>query len=50
MLKKINHIGIAVKSLEEAIPFYRDQLHMQFQGCEEVVEQQVKVAFRVIGE
>ena len=26
MLTKINHIGIAVKSLDETLPFYRDQL------------------------
>jgi len=50
MLKKINHIGIAVKSLETSIPFYRDQLGMSFEGTEEVVEQKVKVAFFQIGE
>ncbi len=50
MLKKINHIGIAVKNLETAIPFYRDQLGMTFEGTEEVAEQKVKVAFLEIGE
>ncbi len=50
MLKKINHIGIAVKSLEDSIPFYRDQLGMTFEGTEEVAEQKVKVAFLQIGE
>jgi methylmalonyl-CoA/ethylmalonyl-CoA epimerase len=50
MLKKINHIGIAVNSLEEAIPFYRDILCMTFKGVEEVVEYKVKVAFFQIGE
>jgi methylmalonyl-CoA/ethylmalonyl-CoA epimerase len=50
MLKKISHIGIAVKSLDEAIPFYRDNLGMIFQGSEEVAEQQVKVAFFLVGE
>ncbi len=50
MLKKINHLGIAVKSLETAIPFYRDQLGMTFEGTEEVAEQKVKVAFLQIGE
>ena len=39
MLSKINHIGIAVKSLEETIPFYRDNLNMAFAGIEEVAEQ-----------
>ena len=50
MLKKINHIGIAVKSLEASIPFYRDQLGMTFEGTEEVADQKVKVAFLQIGE
>ncbi|ABQ24867.1 methylmalonyl-CoA epimerase [Geotalea uraniireducens] len=50
MLTKINHIGIAVNSLDEAIPFYRDNLGMAFRGMEEVVEQQVKVAFLEVGE
>ncbi len=50
MLTKINHIGIAVKSLEDSLPFYRDQLGMTFLGCEEVAEQKVKVAMLQIGE
>ena len=50
MLTRINHIGIAVKSLEETIPFYRDQLGMTLLGCEEVTEQKVKVAMLQIGE
>jgi methylmalonyl-CoA/ethylmalonyl-CoA epimerase len=50
MLTKINHIGIAVKSLDEALPFYRDNLRMAFAGIEEVAEQKVKVAMLQIGE
>src|SRR6266567_535861 len=50
MLKKINHIGIAVTSLDETIPFYRDMLGMAFLGIEEVAEQRVKVAMLAIGE
>lgn len=50
MLKKINHIGIAVASLEAAIPFYRDNLGMSFAGIEEVAEQKVRVAMLQIGE
>ena len=50
MLTKINHIGIAVKSLDETLPFYRDCLGMAFMGCEEVAEQKVKVAMLQIGE
>jgi methylmalonyl-CoA/ethylmalonyl-CoA epimerase len=50
MLTKINHIGVAVTSIEEALPYYRDSLHMNYEGCEEVAEQKVKVAFLQIGE
>ena len=50
MLQKINHIGIAVTSIDEALPFYRDNLGMSFQGIEEVAEQKVKVAMLRIGE
>jgi methylmalonyl-CoA/ethylmalonyl-CoA epimerase len=49
MLTKINHIGIAVNSLDEALPFYRDLLGMAFKGIEEVAEQKVKVAMLEIG-
>jgi len=50
MLSKINHIGIAVSSIEEALPFYRDSLGMTFSGTEEVPSQLVKVAFLSVGE
>jgi len=50
MLTKINHIGIAVKSLDESIPFYRDNLGMTFAGIEEVPEQKVRVAMLNVGE
>ena len=50
MPKKISHIGIAVASIEEATPFYRDVLGMEFEGTEVVVEQKVKVAFFAVGE
>ena len=50
MLTKINHIGIAVTSLEATIPFYRDNLGMAFAGIEEVPEQKVRVAMLAVGE
>ncbi|PLX78749.1 MAG: methylmalonyl-CoA epimerase [Desulfuromonas sp.] len=50
MPKKISHVGIAVNSIEESTPFYRDVLGMDFEGTEVVAEQKVKVAFFVIGE
>lgn len=50
MTKKINHIGIAVKSIEGALPVYRDILGMTLEGTEEVADQKVRVAFLAIGE
>ena len=50
MPKKISHIGIAVASIEEATPFYRDVLGMEFEGTEVVAEQKVQVAFFAVGE
>lgn len=50
MLTKINHIGIAVTSLDATLPFYRDSLGMAFAGTEEVAEQKVRVAMLQIGE
>jgi methylmalonyl-CoA/ethylmalonyl-CoA epimerase len=50
MIKKINHIGIAVHSIDASLPFYRDVLGMVYEGAEEVAEQKVKVAFLAVGE
>lgn len=48
--KKIAHIGIAVHSLDETVPFYTEQLGLTLEGIEEVESEQVKVAFIKIGE
>jgi len=50
VLHKINHIGIAVQSIDAVIPFYRDQLGMKFTGKEDVPEQKVRVAMLCVGE
>ncbi|MBB5022811.1 methylmalonyl-CoA epimerase [Desulfurispira natronophila] len=50
MTDKINHIGIAVKSLEQSIPLYRDVLKMPLETIEEVVDQKVRVAMFQTGE
>lgn len=47
---KVDHIGIAVKNLEESIAFYRDILGLEVQGTETVDEQKVKVAFLPVGD
>ncbi len=49
MLKKVNHIGIAVRSIEEAKRFY-EVMGLQVEGYEVVEEQKVKVAFVPVGE
>ena len=49
-LSHIEHIGIAVKSLDEAIPFYEKVLGLKCYGIEEVADQKVKTAFFHIGE
>ena len=50
MITKINHIGIAVSSLNDHIPFYRDVLQLEFRSMEEVPDQKVKVAMFLVGE
>lgn len=50
MIKKIDHIGVAVKNLNEGIRFYRENLGLAIEGIEEVKEQKVKFAFIPLGE
>ena len=46
----IEHIGIAVTSLEESIPFFETLLGTKCYNIEEVVDQKVKTAFFKIGQ
>ncbi|NOY50359.1 MAG: methylmalonyl-CoA epimerase [Chlorobi bacterium] len=48
-LSHIEHIGIAVKNLEQAIPYYEDILGLKCYAVEEVKDQKVKTAFFKIG-
>jgi methylmalonyl-CoA/ethylmalonyl-CoA epimerase len=50
MVEKIDHIGIAVRSIESALPLYVDVLRMPLEGIEIVESQKVKVAFLRAGE
>ncbi len=50
MLKHIDHIGIAVHSIEEAAPLYRDVLGLEHLGDDVVEEQGVRVSFYKLGE
>ncbi|MFL6556373.1 MAG: methylmalonyl-CoA epimerase [Bacillus sp. (in: firmicutes)] len=49
MIKKVDHIGIAVKSLENTLPFYTDVLNLPLLGIEQVDTQKVRVAFLQAG-
>lgn len=44
-MKKVDHIGIAIKDLNHALPYYIDTLGLKLLGIEEVESQKVKVAF-----
>lgn len=46
----IEHLGIAVKSLETAIPYWEQMLGTKCYNIEEVKEQKVKTAFFKIGQ
>jgi len=46
----IEHIGIAVKNLDEVIPFYEKVLGLDCYAIEEVNDQKVKTAFFWVGE
>jgi methylmalonyl-CoA/ethylmalonyl-CoA epimerase len=46
----IEHIGIAVKNLEESINFYESVLGLKCYSIEEVKDQKVKTAFFMIGQ
>lgn len=50
MIGKIDHLGIAVKDLEEALKLYTEVLGLECIGQEVVEEQKVKVAMLPIGE
>ncbi len=49
-LSKIDHVGVAVKNLEEALAFYEGALGLKSVGVEVVEEQKVKVAFLPCGD
>jgi len=46
----IDHIGIAVKSLDESIPYYESLLGTKCYAIEQVEDQYVKTAFFLVGQ
>lgn len=49
-ISHIEHIGIAVPSLDEAIPFYENMLGVKCFAIEEVADQKVRTAFFRLGQ
>lgn len=49
MIDGIDHIAIAVHSLEDSLPFYRDSLGLEFLGYEDVPSQKVRVGLLQVG-
>ncbi len=46
----IEHIGIAVENMEQAIAYYEGVLGLQCYGIEEVADQKVRTAFFMVGQ
>src|SRR6516165_9571830 len=49
-VKSVNHIGIAVRSIEAQRPFYEGTLGAVFEGVEVVPDQKVRVGFFRVGD
>ena len=50
MRARLDHVGIAVANLEEALAFYRDALGLEIDPVEEVPSQQVRARFIPVGD
>ncbi len=49
MLKRIDHIAIIVRNIEQALVFYRDTLGITIGEIKEVPTEQVRIAFLSTG-
>ena len=50
MISKIDHIGVAVNSIDEQLPYYRDTLGLKIEKVETVASEGVKVCFIKVGD
>ena len=50
MIRDLHHIGIAVRSLDEALPRWVDGLGLRLAGVEDVESEKVKIAIVMAGE
>ena len=49
-ISRIDHLGIAVQSIDEVLPYYEYVLGLKCYAVEEVADQKVKTAFLKVGE
>lgn len=49
-ISRIDHLGIAVRSIDEALPFFKNVLGLDVYKTEIVEDQKVKTAFLKVGE
>ena len=49
-VKSLNHIGIAVRSIDAQRPFYEETMGAEFEGVEDVPTQKVRVGFFRVGD
>lgn len=47
---KIDHLGIAVRSIQDSLGFYKDAMGLQLAGTETIEDQGVRIAFLPVGE
>lgn len=50
MIQRIDHLGIAVRSLDETVPYYENALGLRCEHREEVPSQKVRTAFFTVGD
>jgi methylmalonyl-CoA/ethylmalonyl-CoA epimerase len=50
MIKKVHHVGVVVRDMEQAMRFYRDLLGLHVAKLETIQEQGVKAALLTVGD
>ena len=50
MIKKVHHVGIVVRDMDQAMRFYRDTLGLRVHKLETIAEQGVKAALLTLGD
>ena len=50
MIDRVDHLGIAVRSIRERLGFWRDALGLEVEATEEVATEKVRTAFLPVGE